>query len=189
VQEVSLFMILLGCTPAGRNIEQHDIFFGIAADLRNLVPQMEAFWPEGRVHIDAWAKVDHVDGHDVTVVAEQFDPPPHGQSDRLFFVNLGGYQPGTFEELHEKRLVITPSVAAAVARCRRSAFYRDGQGPAVDSHARSHVDDKHLASDLVVDDVVDVARQVAPPYELLLTPAAPGRELALNIGYLPLHRV
>lgn len=44
--ELKLFMLLLGCKPPGRHTEQHDIFFGIAASLRDLVPEIQAFWPE-----------------------------------------------------------------------------------------------------------------------------------------------
>ena len=32
-----LFMTLIGCTPAGRNIEQHDVFFGIGNSLKDIV--------------------------------------------------------------------------------------------------------------------------------------------------------
>ncbi|MEP6700612.1 MAG: DUF1543 domain-containing protein, partial [Bacteroidota bacterium] len=29
-----LFMLLIGCKPLGRNIEQHDIFFGIGETIK-----------------------------------------------------------------------------------------------------------------------------------------------------------
>ena len=35
---MKLFMLLLGCLLKGRNTEQHDIFFGIAETLKDLVP-------------------------------------------------------------------------------------------------------------------------------------------------------
>ena len=40
-----LFMTLIGCTPAGRNIEQHDVFFGIGDSLKDIVPAVNQFWP------------------------------------------------------------------------------------------------------------------------------------------------
>jgi len=67
--ELKLFMLLLGCKPPGRHTEQHDVFFGIAANLRDLVPEIQAFWPEPHnIHIDAWREVNNVDGYDVKIV-------------------------------------------------------------------------------------------------------------------------
>lgn len=56
MKAVNLHMVMLGCTPKGRFTEQHDIFFGIGSNLKELVPDMKDFWPEakGRIHIDAW---------------------------------------------------------------------------------------------------------------------------------------
>jgi hypothetical protein len=42
---MKLFMVLIGCKPEGRHTEQHDIFFGIAQTLADLVPQLKSFWP------------------------------------------------------------------------------------------------------------------------------------------------
>ena len=37
-------MLLLGCRPTGRNTEQHDIYFGIAKSLKDLIPEIKSFW-------------------------------------------------------------------------------------------------------------------------------------------------
>ncbi|MFV8358664.1 DUF1543 domain-containing protein, partial [Flavobacterium sp. XS1P32] len=52
-KELKLYMLMLGCTPAGRLTEQHDIFFGIGKSLKDLIPQIKNFWPEakGKLHI------------------------------------------------------------------------------------------------------------------------------------------
>ena len=42
---LKLYMVMLGCTPKGRFTEQHDIFFGIGNSLKELIPNMKAFWP------------------------------------------------------------------------------------------------------------------------------------------------
>src|SRR4051794_28448223 len=42
----SLFMTLVGATPKTRNTEQHDVFFGIADSVAELVPDLISFWPE-----------------------------------------------------------------------------------------------------------------------------------------------
>ena len=63
-------MVLIGCKPKGRHTEQHDIFFGVAPSVKELLPQIIHFWPEaeGDLHIDGWREVSQVDGFAVTVV-------------------------------------------------------------------------------------------------------------------------
>ena len=80
-------MLMLGCKPKGRHTEQHDIFFGIATSLKNLIPELQAFWPEAKdkLHIDAWREINYVDGYRVEVIsgADHAVNEPH-----LFFLNL-----------------------------------------------------------------------------------------------------
>ena len=49
-------MLLIGCTPRGRHIEQHDMYFGIGDHISDLIPDIISFWPEakGDLHIDAF---------------------------------------------------------------------------------------------------------------------------------------
>lgn len=85
---MKLFYIILGATPAGRNIEQHDVFFGIAQTLKDLIPSMKKFWPEakGKFHIDGYQEVKFVDGFELKIVEKNSN-----RSDQhLFFINLGG---------------------------------------------------------------------------------------------------
>lgn len=91
-----LFMLLLGCKPQGRHTEQHDIFFAIATELNELVPAIKEFWPEanGKIHLDAYRVVNHVDGYQVNVVEKVAQSEAN---QKLFFLNLGGYQSKVFE--------------------------------------------------------------------------------------------
>ena len=104
---MKLFMVLLGSTPDGRNIEQHDVFFGIAETLKELAPEIIQAWPEAKekIHIDAWRQVNLVDQHVVNVFDRQQMPPIEtGKKNKLFFLNLGGYKQNEFEEYHYKML-------------------------------------------------------------------------------------
>ena len=111
----NLHMIMLGCTPKGRFTEQHDIFFGIGSSLKELVPDMKDFWSEakGRIHIDAWQKVTFVDGFAIEVVSKE---EKLEQEEQLFFLNLGGYKEGEFEEYHYKILVVAKTKAEAIKK-------------------------------------------------------------------------
>jgi Domain of Unknown Function (DUF1543) len=86
-----LFMLLIGATPTGRNIEQHDVFFGIGDTLKDLIPDVIAFWPgENKLHFDAWREVTSVNGYKVEVKIE--DGTNKNDLYKLFFINLGGYK-------------------------------------------------------------------------------------------------
>ena len=86
--KVKLYMVMLGCTPEGRYTEQHDIFFGIGKTLKELIPQMKAFWPEakGKIHIDAWREVTLVDDFSIEIVDKKSTSEP--TLENLFFINL-----------------------------------------------------------------------------------------------------
>jgi hypothetical protein len=86
-------MIIIGCKPAGRFTEQHDVFFGIGNSLRELVPQMNAFWKEanGDIHIDARREIATVDNYFV-YIAERHECNDLSERIKLFFINLGGYK-------------------------------------------------------------------------------------------------
>src|ERR1700710_437403 len=97
-----LYMLLLGCKPKGRNTEQHDVFFGIANDIKELIPAIKQFWPEaaGEIHIDAWREVNCVDGFSIKVeekIAGQDAETSKKKDYDLFFINLGGYKENEFD--------------------------------------------------------------------------------------------
>ena len=177
-----LFMLLIGCTPEGRNIEQHDVFFGIGNSVKDLLPGVIAFWPEakGKLHIDAWREVTFVNGFTVKVV-----PASASRNEaRLFFLNLGGYKRNEFEEFHYKMLVIGRNIGDAVKQAKQTAFYKHTGFKG----ANSHIDDKYGVD---VDDVFAVEDILPEPakgkYGLLVEPALPGpSEDELNLGYFRL---
>lgn len=181
---LKLFMVLVGCKPKGRYTEQHDVFFGIAGSLKNLVPHINTFWPEaqGRFHIDAWREVTQVNGFSVEI-EEAKDSPQNNH--HLFFINLGGYRPGEFDELHHKMLIVAPDSAKAIAIAKQASFYK-AQGF---KGAESHIDDKY---NLDVDDVYHVKDMLMPLFTekfhiRIAEKQAPEDEQ--HIGYLKLSRL
>ncbi len=146
--QYKLFMLLLGCKPNGRNTEQHDIFFGVAKELKDLVPDIKAFWKgSGKIHIDAWKTVTNVDGHQITVSEEK---ETNAEKVNLFFLNLGGYKENNFDEFHYKMLTIATDKSKAIATAKQTAFYlHTGFG----NIATSHIDDKYGVD---VDDIFEI---------------------------------
>ena len=178
-----LFMLLLGCKPPGRHTEQHDVLFAIGQTPKDLVEQINNFWPEamGRLHLDAWREVTSVSGYQISVV----EKPATGSksANKLFFINLGGYQKDVFDEQHYVLLSVSPNNAEAVKNARQSLFYQHNEFPG----AESHIDDKYAVD---VDDLYEV-EDILPPnqkekYTIQISEAANLPEDEMHLGYFKL---
>jgi len=185
INNLKLFMVLLGCTPKGRLTEQHDIFFGIGTSVTSLVKDMYAFWPDsGGLHIDAWREVTHVNGYSISVVLKDEAIP---SDEKLFLLNLGGYRPGEFEEYHYKTLTVAKRMSEAIKAAKKTTFYKHYGFKG----GESHIDEKY---GLDIDDMHKVEDMLAPyfkdVYSINITQAdifSPEDEL--HIGYMKLKKV
>ncbi|HTK17885.1 MAG TPA: DUF1543 domain-containing protein [Mucilaginibacter sp.] len=182
MSQLKLFMLLLGCKPPGRHTEQHDIFFGIANSLNDLVPEIKAFWPQpDRIHIDAWREVNSVDGYRISVSPKQENADANQQ--KLFFVNLGGYLPNRFEEQHYVVLTVKANRAAAFKEAKGTLFYQHNGF----AGANSHIDDKY---GIDVDDLYQIEDILSPEqkalYQINIEPASDLPADPVHLGYLKL---
>lgn len=154
MKTVKLFMMLLGCKPPGRNTEQHDIFFTFAESISATEADVRNFWPEApKIHLDAWREVFLVDGQKVSVVPKGTAIP---SKYKLFFINLGGYKPGEFDEFHYKMLVVAENIAEAQKLAKQTVFFLHTKAPG----APAHIDDKYGVD---VDDTHEV-KDIIPEY-------------------------
>jgi hypothetical protein len=185
MEQKFLFMVLVGCTPKGRLTEQHDVYFGIANTIKELIPEIKAWWPEanGIMHIDAWQKITNVTNFSVEVNSKT---SPSKTNNKLFFINLGGYKPNEFEEYHYKTLCVANSKAEAIAFAKQTTFYKHTGFKG----AASHIDDKYGVD---VDDVFEINDVLSPEikkhYQLNITPSAATKKDELHIGYLNLAKL
>ena len=182
---MKLFHIILGATPKGRNIEQHDVFFGIASQLKDLVPAMKTFWKEahGKIHLDCWQQVKFVDGYEVKIVEKTAEKP----GEKLFLINLGGYKPGFFTEFHEQHLMVGKSMGEVVKRVKQTNFYKTMGF----ENAASHIDDKHGVD---IDDIFEVndilPQEMKEKYSIILEKSdVEHQENPSFIGYLKIDKV
>ena|SRR5918993_2278566 len=184
---LKLFMVLLGCKPEGRFTEQHDVFFGVALSLKDLVPDLINFWPEakGKLHVDAWREIQQVNGYDVAITRRVQNRPVPGGA-RLFFINLGGYKQGAFEEFHYKMVVAAPGKGEAIRLSKQTAFYQHTGF----TGATSHVDDKY---GIDVDDLFELGDilgdQFKSRYSIELTPTGEEKADTLHLGYFKLDKL
>lgn len=179
-----LFMLLLGCKPPGRHTEQHDIFFGIANSLNELVPDIKAFWPEPeRIHIDAWREVNFVEDYRVDIRLKNDESNTHEPENKLFFINLGGYLENNFEEQHYILLTVKKDKAAAFKEAKETFFFQNNHF----AEARSHIDDRY---GIDVDDLYDIEDILSPAqkekYRIELIDSEDLTIDKIHLGYLKL---
>ena len=152
----TLFMVQLGGRPKGRLIEQHDIFFGVANQVSELVDDINHHWPEvkNKWHIDSYRAITKVGNHTVKLI-ESNNQTANDNGLKLFFINLGGYQRGSFEEFHHKLLIVAATQAEAIKQAKQSEFYQQFTYKDKDTpfNAASHIDDKF---EVDIDDIYNV---------------------------------
>ena len=201
---MKLFMLKIGARPQGRLIEQHDVMFVIANSLSETIESVNQHWPavKNNWHLDAWREVKRVGDYQILLSTDSFskdnalaDNKLDSQDKQLYFVNLGGYLPGQFEEFHYKTLVVAETLGKATAQVKKTAFYQDYTFDNVDTAksgvATSHVDDKHQ---LDLDDIHCVADLLPNDVALTIQPLTEPEKNqlpddALHIGYLSLKQI
>ncbi len=201
MDSLKLFMLLLGCKPPGRHIEQHDIFFGIAHSLKELVPEMKSFWSHSNnIHIDAWREVTTVDNYSIAIVSKTENVSigggvktsgidknvPAAEDPKLFFINLGGYQENKFEEQHYFVLTVKNNRNAAFAEAKATLFYRENHIPG----AGSHIDDRY---GIDVDDLYQIDEMLSSGqkelYSIRLLAGGSKTMDEFHLGYLPINNL
>lgn len=192
----SLFMIKIGARPKGRLIEQHDMYFGVGEEIGDFVEAINQHWLEVKNtwHLDAYRKVTVVDGHQIAWQPTENNSEPLKNNEplktelKLFFINLGGYLAGEFEEYHHKLLIVAPSQAEAIKQAKQCQFYKKFSFKDITTpfNAAAHIDDKHQVD---VDEIYDV-NELLTKGRLVITPcdnALPDDQA--YIGYLSLKKL
>lgn len=112
---LSLFVVMLGGRHAKANTEVHDVVLAVGESLEQVYPQLKQAWfGEAKgLHIDAWAQIRGVsfEGQNYQL---RFEPNAAPQSEeKLYLINLGGYDPKEFGELHRYVLVVAQNEMVA----------------------------------------------------------------------------
>lgn len=184
--ELKLYMILLGSKAPKRNVEQHDFFFGIARNLKELIPSIRSFWPEAgnSIHLDGWREITMVDGHQVKVALKE--EAPLISLKKLFFINLGGYQPDILEEQHYTVLSVHEERTQAIQDAKKTIFFKNnkvkGAGSHIDEKYGVDVDDIYRIEDILADEFKE-------KYHLLITPSSGQEKDIIHLGYLKLDKI
>jgi hypothetical protein len=156
---LKLFAIYIGGEHPRANIEVHDMRFVAASDLHGTHAELLRQWwgRPGSLHIDCWAELTQADGYEIALRPEPFDGP-----ERLYYVNLGGYDGVDFAEKHRNVFVVADTLARAKARAlkraagwlepHRDEIYEAEQAFALDAPAAAQQLHIHLAPKLLAGD-------------------------------------
>lgn len=110
-----LFLVVLGGRTLKSNIELHDVRFVAGRCIDATIPSLRAQWFGQRrgLHIDSYVTIRFVDGFRVELRSS-----PSDTVERLYFVNLGAYDPAEMAEQHQFGLVVARSPQGARAKAK-----------------------------------------------------------------------
>jgi hypothetical protein len=186
-----LFMVLLGANPPRRNVEQHDFFFGIGTSMKDLIPQMMAFWPEAgsTLHVDGWREVTKISGFEIRVSEKKdrmvADKRQQIHTEKLFFINLGGYQSNKLEEQHYTILTVQLDRSTAIQDAKKTIFFKTN----TIKGGNSHIDEDYgVDVDEVynIDEILDPRLKERFQIEIIPNPDLPPDEI--HLGYFKLSK-
>ena len=117
-EQPKLFLVVLGGRIEGCHVELHDVRFVVGSSIEAAIPELQRQWVGRRrgLHLDSWMQVCQIDGY-----AIQLSRTPADSVEKLWFVNVGGYNPSDLLELHQIGLVVAPSAAAAATQRAEAA--------------------------------------------------------------------
>jgi hypothetical protein len=170
---MKLFMFYVGGNCGNSNVELHDVRFSIGNAPEDCYDDLRRQWwgdPKS-LHLDSWGIVEQADGYDVALTAS----PQHDAAPKLFFVNLGGYDPRQFGELHKNVLIAAPDIKLAKQRALEQ----------VNDWVQPHKDRIFEIEQAI--DLTALSGQYG--CALSLTPAASPRPFVFQCLYLPLGQL
>lgn len=148
---MKFFAFYVGGDTATSNVELHDVRFAVGEKMEDCYESLRQQWwgtPES-LHIDCWMELTHADGYAVAL-----RPEPFAGAEQLFFLNLGGYDPEQFAELHHNVFIVAPDPKLATkkslteikqwTRTHRDAIYEVEKIIELSEIAKSHGLHLHL---------------------------------------------
>ena len=144
-----LFLVVLGGRCRGCHIEQHDVRWVVGETIDATLPALREQWIGLRqgLHIDSYRCIENVDGHRIEVI-EQAQDSTADNGPRLWFINLGAYEPTSMAEQHAFGVIVARSSASAKARARQRWLVGQEQ---------VHKDDLHgVVMDSALDDLLPI---------------------------------
>lgn len=140
----SLFIVMLGGRHARANTEVHDVVLAVGESLEAVYPQLKQAWfaEQQGLHIDAWAQINGVEFEGTHYQLQFSHAAPAQHEQKLYLINLGGYDPREFGELHRYVLVVAQNEIVAKIKGKQ--------------HFAAHWQKQHTDRVLEVDDCLAI---------------------------------
>tara|TARA_A100001035_G_C27763104_1_gene492265 strand:- start:68 stop:646 length:579 start_codon:yes stop_codon:yes gene_type:complete len=126
--EVYLYLVVIGGRIPKANIEIHDVRWVIGSKIEDTFNELKKGWfgSIDGLHIDSYKKIYSVDGYKIKLkktineITKNNLIRKTNNTQKLWFINLGGYDPKSMQEKHEFGLVVasTASDAKKVAKSK-----------------------------------------------------------------------
>ena len=118
IEQIHLFLVVLGGRATKANVELHDVRWVVGSKIEDTYDVLRKDWfgsIEG-LHIDSYKKIKYVDGYRITLKntenkklkTKKFSNRNNPKKN-LWFVNIGGYDSSSMQEKHEFGLVVASS--------------------------------------------------------------------------------
>ena len=118
VEKNFLFLVVLGGRATKANVELHDVRWVVGSKIEDTYDVLRKDWfgsIEG-LHIDSYKKIKSIDGYKINLKNSEKNKIKTNKSvnqintkNKLWFVNIGGYNPSSMQEKHEFGLVVASS--------------------------------------------------------------------------------
>ena len=118
LEKTYLFLVVLGGRAKLANVELHDVRWVVGSKIEDTYDVLRSNWfgTLAGLHIDSYKKIKYVDGYNITLKNienkksknDKFFKGKHTNK-KLWFVNIGGYDPSSMQEKHEFGLVVASS--------------------------------------------------------------------------------
>ncbi len=118
IEKIYLFLVVLGGRAKSANVELHDVRWVVGSRIEDTYDLLRSEWfgsSEG-LHIDSYKKIKSVDGYKINLKNKENKKLKNKiffnekiTKKNLWFVNIGGYDPRSMQEIHEFGLVVASS--------------------------------------------------------------------------------
>lgn len=170
-----LFIITIGGNTTKSHVELHDVRFAINEKIEDTYAGLRKEWwgEPSSLHLDCWGELTWADGYDIQIHADPATAP-----EKLFFVNLGGYEPGVFAEQHVNVFVVAKTQPEAIAKAKDENFPKTKWGNT------AHQDFTWEVEKAV--DVTDIAAGQGKHIHLI--PSQPEKKFEFTCKYEPIAK-
>ena len=122
-----LYLVVLGGRAAKANIELHDVRWVVGSTIDDTFEELRNQWfgLMNGLHIDSYKRINSVDGYKVILRKKGFKDSNNSTikknknlKQKLWFINIGGYETNSMQEKHEFGLVVATSASEAKSKAK-----------------------------------------------------------------------